>query len=88
MTKPDTLAETRRKLQTGETNGAEDIDELFADCHSIHIEKMSNNSYFIGIEGANGKSATLFIGHWPKGKNSNANLKINITENDLAKWSY
>jgi hypothetical protein len=76
---------------TGESNGAEDIDEFFVKMGrcSIHLEKMSNNCYALMCD-AGGKSLTINIGHWPKRNSGNGGtVKMNIVENAAGgKWHY
>jgi ABC-type uncharacterized transport system ATPase component len=77
---------------TGESNGAEDIDEFVIAMNGVtlHIEKLDDNVYFIGLDGA-GKSLSLNIGHWP-GKKRNrkgGRLEMNIFENRHGgTWTY
>lgn len=77
--------EATNKWHTGESKRGEDIDEfVFKERGvTVHIEKMANNEYFIGID-AGEKTATLFIGLWTKKRN----LLLNIADNDHGKWHY
>lgn len=76
-------------MRRGGSNGVEDIDEFFfvANGVTVHIEKMDKNEYFIGID-AGEKTATMFIGHWPRIKRKKVNLMLNIAENNHGTWSY
>ncbi len=71
----------------GESDGATDVDEIFAKCSFFHLEKMSDNAYCI-ILNRGEKQLILFVGHWPRDRRKEGNLNVNIMENGLGvKWT-